>query len=556
MGKKHNNKSSTDSKNKSAGVNTSTELVPEEFKRVIYDFINDFSITFPEYSDKLEDHFTMVSVVNDDGSGEKTERIITDDNNKKLYEYCKSVYPSRFFDILYKNGDIFKATNDNVGGGVGGEGGGDDLDKIDAYFLPNIDFIKVWNTPDISDNTRNTIWKYLQLILFSIITNISDRDSFGETAKLFEAINEDELKTKLEETFKNMQDMFMGAGAGTGTGTGAGGSKSGETGEAGENTKFDIPDMKEFEKFAEHFKNFSGENGDIDMSSFPGFPGFPGFDFKNASQSSGAGGGDASAEDGSKKQPDIPNPEAIHEHISKLLNGKIGSLAKEIAEETAGDLDLGVDFDNPENINMGNVFQKLFKNPGKLMNMVKNVGKKLDDKFKNGDIKESEIMQEASEMLSNMKNMPGMGNLSSMLNQLGMSGLGGLGGLAGLAGLGGKGGKVNMGALQSHFQQNMKQAKMKERMQSKLQQRQQQQQQQPAQAQASVSSTQPPQVRPTTSVFKAGEQIQQTPRPMGGVGLPASQSETSTDNKMFTADNADNTDVAHKKKKKKNKNKK
>ena len=547
MGKKHNNKSSTDSKNKSAGVNTSTEVVPDEFKRVIYDFINDFSTTFPEYSDKLEDHFTMVSVVNDDGSGEKTERIITDDNNKKLYEYCKSVYPSRFFDILYKNGDIFKVTNDSVGGGVGGEGGGEDLAKIDAYFLPNIDFIKVWNTPDISDNTRNTIWKYLQLILFSIITNISDRDSFGETAKLFEAINEDELKTKLEETFKNMQDMFMGAGAGTGTG--AGGSKSGETGEAGENTKFDIPDMKEFEKFAEHFKNFSGENGDIDMSSFPGFTGF---DFKNASQSSAAGG-DASAEDGSKKQPDIPNPEAIHEHISKLLNGKIGSLAKEIAEETAGDLDLGVDFDNPENINMGNVFQKLFKNPGKLMNMVKNVGKKLDDKFKNGDIKESEIMQEASEMLSNMKNMPGMGNLSSMLNQLGMSGLGGLGGLAGLAGLGGKGGKVNMGALQSHFQQNMKQAKMKERMQSKLQQRQQQQQQQPAQAQASVPSTQPSQVRPTTSVFKAGEQIQQTPRPMGGVGLPASQSETSTDNKMFTADTVDNTNVAHKKKKKKNK---
>jgi hypothetical protein len=552
MGKKNNNKSSTDSNNKSAGVDTTTEVVPEEFKRVIYDFINDFSTTFPEYSDKLEDHFTMVSVVNDDGSGEKTERIITDDNNKKLYEYCKSVYPSRFFDILYKNGDMFKVTNDNGGGG-------DDLAKIDAYFLPNIDFIKVWNTPDISDNIRNTIWKYLQLILFSIITNISDRDSFGETAKLFEAINEDELKTKLEETFKNMQDMFMGSGAAAGAGAGTNGSKSGETGEAGENTKFDIPDMKEFEKFAEHFKNFSGENGNIDMSSFPGFPGF---DFKNASQSSAAGG-DASAEDGSKKQPDIPNPEAIHEHISKLLNGKIGSLAKEIAEETAGDLDLGVDFDNPENINMGNVFQKLFKNPGKLMNMVKNVGKKLDDKFKNGDIKESEIMQEASEMLSNMKNMPGMGNLSSMLNQLGMSGLGGLGGLAGLAGLGGKGGKVNMGALQSHFQQNMKQAKMKERMQSKLQQRQQQQQQQPAQAQAqaraSVPSTQPSQVRPTTSVFKAGEQIQQTPRPMGGVGLPVSQSETSTDNKMFTADNADNadnTDVAHKKKKKKNKNKK
>jgi hypothetical protein len=200
---------------------------------------------------------------------------------------------------------------------------------------------------------------------------------------------------------------------------------------------------------------------------------------------------------------------------------------------------------------MGNVFQKLFKNPGKLMNMVKNVGKKLDDKFKNGDIKESEIMQEASDLLSNMKNMPGMGNLTSMLNQLGMSGLGGL------AGLGGKGGKVNMGALQSHFQQNMKQAKMKERMLSKLQQKQQQQQQQPQpQQQKPHPHPQPSQVRPTTSVFKSGEQIQQTPRPMAGGGpvaqASASASEAMSDNKILTTETG-NTEVAHKKKKKKNK---
>jgi hypothetical protein len=171
------------------------------------------------------------------------------------------------------------------------------------------------------------------------------------------------------------------------------------------------------------------------------------------------------------------------------LNGKIGALAKEIAEETAGDLDLGIDLENPEQLNMGNVFQKLFKNPGKLMNMVKNVGKKLDDKFKKGDIKESELMQEASELLNNMKNMPGMGNLSSMLNQLGMKGMGGLGG---------KGGKVNIGAMQSHLQQNMKNAKMKERMHQKFEQRQEQQ----------------PQQRPSTSVYTAssGETIVQTPR--------------------------------------------
>jgi hypothetical protein len=523
--KTNNNKSGKDSKTKSDDIKTDT--VPNEFKTVIHDFISDFSNTFPEYSESLEEYFTTVSVVSDDGSGVRTERLINDDSVNKLYMYCKDVYPARFFDILYKNGDIFRHNNDS-----------DESSKMDVNFLPNIDFVKVWNTPDISDNTRNTLWKYLQLILFSIITNISDRDSFGDTAKLFEAINEDELKMKLEETFKNMQSMFM--------------SDSGESGKSGENAKFDGlnmdndmgmgMDMKDFEKLAEQFKNMTGENGEIDMSKFPGLSGFPGF----PGSASASGAGDTETDTGSdnKKKPEIPNPETIHEHISKLLNGKIGSLAKEIAEETAGDLDLGIDMDDPEKINMGNVFQKLFKNPGKLMNMVKNVGKKLDDKFKNGDIKESEIMQEASDLLSNMKNMPGMGNLTSMLNQLGMSGLGGL------AGLGGKGGKVNMGALQSHFQQNMKQAKMKERMLNKLHQKQQQQQQQ------QQAQSQPSQVRPTTSVFKVGEEIQQTPRPMAA-SAPVAQTNARTsdaagENKILQTETG-NAEAAQKKKKKKNK---
>ena len=436
------------------------EVIPEEFKKVICDFINDFGLTFPEYSEKLDKY----SCVDGAGAG---RRILSCDNITELYQHCKKIYPVRFFDILYKNVEIFT----NQGADATGL-------KIDVHFLPDVDFANVWNTPDISDKTRETIMKYLQLILFSIITNVSDQNSFGDTAKLFEAINEDELKGKLDETFKNMQDLFTGMGGMGGMGMGA----AGEAGEAGEH-------MKDFAKMAEQFKNFMPEG--IDMSKFPNF---------NFDGDGDGGGTDAGASAGANtgKKPDIPNPEAVHDHISKLLNGKIGALAKEIAEETAGELDLGFDLENPENLNMGNVFQKLFKNPGKLMNMVKNVGQKLDDKFKKGDIKESELMQEASELLSNMKNMPGMGNLSSMLSQLGMKGMGGMGGM------GGKGGKVNIGAMQSHLQQNMKNAKMKERMHQKLQQRQEQQPQAKPQ----------PQQRPATSVYTAssGETIVQTPR--------------------------------------------
>jgi hypothetical protein len=474
MGKKNNNDSGA-SANKSMPSSTSStsgesevvEVIPDEFKKVICDFINDFALTFPEFSEKLDKYSSL------DGSVTNvSRRILSDDNIIELYQHCKKVYPVRFFDILYKNVEMF--TN---------RGADEETSsKIDVHFLPGVDFVNVWNTPDITDKTRETIMKYLQLILFSIITNVSDQNSFGDTAKLFEAINEDELKGKLDETFKNMQDLFTGMGMGMGmAGTGGDGDGDGQAGDAGEAGE----QMKDFAKLAEQFKNFVPDG--IDMSKFPNF------NFGDTGTGTDAG------TDATGKKPDIPNPEAVHDHISKLLNGKIGALAKEIAEETAGDLDLGIDLENPEQLNMGNVFQKLFKNPGKLMNMVKNVGKKLDDKFKKGDIKESELMQEASDLLNNMKNMPGMGNLSSMLSQLGMKGMGGLGG---------KGGKVNIGAMQSHLQQNMKNAKMKERMHQKLQQRQEQQQSQQSQ------QSQQQQERPTTSVYTAssGETIVQTPR--------------------------------------------
>ena len=68
------------------------------------------------------------------------------------------------------------------------------------------------------------------------------------------------------------------------------------------------------------------------------------------------------------------------------------------------------------------------------MNLVKNVGTKLDSKIKSGDIKESELMQEASELMNKMKDMPGMGNMEDMLNKMASN-------------FGGKGAKFNMNAF-------------------------------------------------------------------------------------------------------------
>jgi hypothetical protein len=415
-------------------------VIPDEFKKVIFDFVGDISNTFPEYRETLGSFL--------EGSTNDSVNVVS-----ILYEYCSKVYPERFFDILYKNDKIFNKEDEaNV--------------NVNTHFLPNIDFCALWNTEGISDATRETIWKYLQLILMTIITNIEDKKSFGDAANLFEAINENELRGKLEETIQQMYNMFEPNNA--------------SSADAGADA------------------SASADNATNDESNTGKKPSFNFFDWAKDL------GGDGDEGDEGEKGSGFSsaNAESIHEHISNILNGKIGKLAKEIAEETAKDVDFDMDFDESkgDGVNFQNVFQKMFKNPGKLMGLVKSVGSKLDQKFKSGEIKESELMQEASDLLSKMKNMPGMNNLTDMLNKMGMGNM--AGNMKGNAG-----GKMNFGAMQSQLQKNMKMSKMKERMQEKLAQKQQQQQ-------AQQQQQQQPQQQKThhaPAVFSTGETVERTP---------------------------------------------
>jgi len=388
--------------------------VPEEFCKVIKDFVGDLKATFPEYNTfinkwwKNKDDFGYIE--------DETERNTAyekslDESIKILFDFCCKKYPQRFFDILYQNEEIFQEDSD-----------------IDTEFLPKIHFKNLWQC-DISDKTRETIWKYLQLIMFSVIGSIENKDAFGDTAKLFEAINADEFKSKLEETLSHMQNLFDSSG------------------------------------------NIRGPNEDSE-------------EFKNMNEGF--------------NMDDLPDPNEINDHITGMLDGKLGQLAREIAEETAADLN--VDFDNTTDIK--SVFQNLIKNPTKLMGLVKNVGSKLDSKLKSGDLKETEIIAEATEIMNKMKSMPGMGNIQSMLSKMGMNGLGG-------------GGKMNMNAMESNLNQRMKAAQTRERCKAKAesnakaraeQQMQnmlasQQQQQQPAISEEEL-----------LKLFSSSEKAERTPR--------------------------------------------
>ena len=324
--------------------------IPEEFPKIIKDFILDMKSTFPEYQVFISKWWKEIDSF--DHIEDLEERAIAMKKGQDLclkfiFKFCLKKYPPRFFEILYQNNEIF--TEDS---------------EVDTEFLPYIHFKNLWQQNDLSDKTRETIWKYLQLILFSVVGSLNNREAFGDTAKLFDSINEDEFKGKLEETLDQMKGVFEGNGKDTG----------------------DLPQ---------------------------------------------------------------PNADHIHEHITGMLGGKLGQLAREIAEETAGDLNL--DMEGATDVK--DVFQNLFKNPGKLMGLVKNVGDKLDSRLKSGEIKESELMKEAGDIINKMKGMPGMGDIQGMLKKMGMTPP--------------NGAKMDLNGMEAKLNQTIKQTQMKERMREK-----------------------------------------------------------------------------------------
>ena len=349
-----------------------------EFTKIISDFVRDILTTFPEYRNIISKWWSLEpDAVNDADF---------------VFKHCSKVFKDHFFNILNKNEEIMTD------------------ESFNTEFLPGIVFKYIWKC-EISDATRETIWKYLQLILFSMVGELHNTRSStsANTGDMFSGIDESILKEKLAETFEQMKNMF------------------------------DNPKTT-----------------------------------------------DESTNDESTNEPQQPMPN-VDEHIKNLMKGKLGKLALEFAEETAKDLDL--DIENAKDTN--DAFQKMFKNPANLMNVVKNVGEKLDSKIKSGEIKESEIMAEGMELLNNMKNIPGMENMQSMFAAMGLGGGGGQ--------------KMNQGATNSRLQQNLKMAQMRERMRKK---------QQDNQTQTQTQMQQPVQPQQTSPILTQQQPIQ-TPDNVG-----------------------------------------
>ena len=166
---------------------------PEEFRKIITDFINDIIATFPEYTPIINKWWKIKDFSNIENEEERLVEINKNEEERMdfIFKYCLTIFPERFFEILYQNNNLFSSNN-----------------NTNTEFLPGISFKYLMNC-DISETIRETIWKYLQLIMMSLASSVKNNTAFSETTKLFESLNKEEFKEKLEETMEKMQQIFI-----------------------------------------------------------------------------------------------------------------------------------------------------------------------------------------------------------------------------------------------------------------------------------------------------------------------------------------------------------
>jgi hypothetical protein len=234
----------------------------EKFKLCIIDFCNDLSITFPEYNELWR---------------KWQDPELPESEWGTLLDFCKDKYPCRFFDFLYKNEEIFgpvtggmseKAVNRNedvIVEDVDSDEDEDDIkspfskdekggDVVDAEFLPGVDFRNLYHCEGVSANTKDSIWKYLQTILFLVMKTIRSSSEFGGIEDLFEGVDANELQDQMKKTLEGLTDFFQKNDEETKSSSGG----EGDAGSGNTGTGFSAEDMPNMDELNDHLKGLLG----------------------------------------------------------------------------------------------------------------------------------------------------------------------------------------------------------------------------------------------------------------------------------------------------------
>ena len=153
-------------------IDTLPNTYLEKFNYYHRIFLNELINIFPEFSDSINLNYSDF-LSNKEYS-----------NNDLVKEYIKNVSPY-INDISQKNDKFLKG-----------------LDKV--VIIRDIDFRDIWSR-DISDNTRENIWKYLQTLVVLGRKIVSDDDDISKMLQEFNS--ETDLKSKQKEMIDMIENM-------------------------------------------------------------------------------------------------------------------------------------------------------------------------------------------------------------------------------------------------------------------------------------------------------------------------------------------------------------
>lgn len=146
----------------------------EKFNFYLKSFLNELVTIFSEYQQNINDSYSEVL----------TEDSITSDVYVK--EYMDSVSPYHT-DIAQKNNQLF-------------------LGDQELRFLRNLDFRDLW-TKDLSESTRENIWKYLQTLYVLGRKIVASDDDVNEMLNQLNSNDEENLKKHQDEMMDMINNM-------------------------------------------------------------------------------------------------------------------------------------------------------------------------------------------------------------------------------------------------------------------------------------------------------------------------------------------------------------
>ena len=220
-----------------------------------------------------------------------------------------------------------------------------DIFNESIHVLKSVDFKDLWKREEMKESIKNTIWDYMQTLFVIGETIVSDSNSIKKLVENFKKIRETN-----DETNTSSKTLTETSTESTPKEDGVDGNEEDKVDTSGEEVNNEVLEM---------LKSLSEKTTQNDA------------------------------------------PELNEELIN---NGLIGNLAKELSEDiNLDDFNLNM---NEDNSNVGEVFSNLISgdNPMKFMNLIQNVGQKIQSKLSDGNIDQSKLVDEAQKMMGMLGN--------------------------------------------------------------------------------------------------------------------------------------------------------